>query len=164
MKKLLLLPIVGLVAAGCSTTEYYQDDLAVAQRLDEDQQRQAQRVERTAQPAERQTVSREQFEQQREVKEMQAKLDEVDRRISTLEREMESMPADEREQTAREVSDLRQRQQRAEQMLSEAEGEDPGAFVEVRDELRDAVNELEVGIYRVLVRDTAEPAPGETIQ
>lgn len=156
MKKLLLLPVVGLVAAGCSTTEYYQDDLAVAQRLDDDY--------RAAQPAEQQAMSRERFEQQREVRDMQARLDEIDSRISTLEREMETMPAAEREQTAEEVRDLRERQHRAEQMLSDAGRERPGAFVEVRDELRDAVNALEVGVYRVLVRDTAEPAPGETIQ
>lgn len=165
MKKLFLLPIVGLVAAGCSTTDYYQDDLAVAQRLDDDAQPQEHivRTERAAQRAQH-TASRAEFEQRRDVKHMQAQLDDIDRRISAIESDMDSMSASEREQTEEELSDLRQRQQRAESMLNEAERGDPTDFVEVRDELRNAVNELEIGVYRLLVRDSAETSAGETIQ
>ncbi len=169
MKKLLLLSAVGLVAASCSTTEYYQDDLAVAQRLEaqERQERTAPRQQAQQQPRQTQqqpATTRADFERQREVKEMQTKLSEIDQRISDIEETMRDMPPEERQQTAREVSDLRERQQRAESMLNEAGNGAPQEFVQVREELRDAVNELEVGVYRLLVREDAQPGPDEIIE
>lgn len=165
MKKLLLLSVAGLVAAGCSTTDYYQDDLAVAQRLNDDRQREQQASQQRpqqAEPRQQPAMTREDFERQREVTEMQAKLEEIDERISDIETTMEDMPEAERQQTAREVSDLRERQQRAETMLNDT-SDAPLEFSEARESLRDAVNELEIGVYRLLVRDRAEPAPGEVI-
>lgn len=162
MKKLLLLPLVGLVAAGCSTTEYYQDDLAVAQMLNDDAPTQP-HLERLEKERQQGMVSRAAYEQSRDLKEVEARLDEIDSRISALETEMGTMSDSEREQTAAEVSELRDQQRRAESMLRDAEQQSPGAFVEVRDELRNAVNALEIGVYRALVRDSAQPATGETI-
>lgn len=164
MKKLLLLPLVGLVAAGCSTTEYYQDDLAVAQMLNDDAapQEHIQRVEQLKH--EQMTLSRAEFEQSRALEAVQEQLDEIDSRISALESDMGTMAEAEQEQVAEEISDLRAQQRRAESMLRDAGQRDAVDFVEVRDELRNAVNALEIGIYRVMVRDSAEPAPGQTIQ
>lgn len=180
MKKLFLATAVGLplIAAGCMTTDYYADDLAVARRLDDDRRGQQQQAQQTQQTQRTQqltrtdrgdadtrvqtyetrrdgqqpTISRDADEQRREMRAMQTQLEDIDRRIEQVEADMERQPEAQREQTQREVTQLRERQQRAETMMRDAEREEnPLAFRETRDELADAVNELEIGIYRLQV-------------